>query len=600
MGIVRFIPWLLRRFRITYNNRIPATSLWIDMNGEIHQAAAKIYGNTEDEQFNKQRKATIERMDEKTRADFLEAQHIELVINQIFHHMNWAKPQYFVILAVDGVAPDAKINQQRQRRYRAATSNAYGGYFNSNSITPGTRFMRRLDKAIRDRIEEAISKGTILPPTIIYSSHMSPGEGEHKILDFLRDRDLKLVTRETNKGGNIFYGLDADLVMLSLLAPINNIFLYREQEGRMGTQMLRIDLLKSALKRHYLRTKNSVIKDFVLMSFLTGNDFLPHQPSLATIALGMDAMLEIYGKLGLSLTTDKGFINWRNFLKFLMSLSNKEPDMLVNEFGMLKKYPSPLLAASISSKDGKNVINMETFKYYWYYNMTVWQPEDLKYLKSIGVKLGKPSNDTNVSNIVLEYLKTISWNLQYYGKGFGEVNARWFYPHHHTPLLQDVVRVLASYIDNGDYIKRLDRDVLNDPATKPLNVVYQLLAVMPTSSADLVPREARPLMAPTSIIGDMFPTQFVVERYGVDEDWMGEVMIPFFNADRIRKAVDDTIQFSESTIELYKSTPAYRYVTRDVATGPKQVVAKKTRKTKPGMLSREERVSLWKHNKLPL
>ena len=618
MGITRFIPWLLKRYKITYNNRIPCTSLLLDMNGEIWKAAAIVYGNTEDDNFNKQRRLAIEIMNPKNRAAELELLHIQLVINKIFGHINFWNPQYFVILAIDGVAPDAKINQQRQRRYRAAAEASFGGYFNSNSISPGTPFMMKLDEAITEKLEQSVLDGTKTPPTIIYSSHMSPGEGEHKILDFLRNPSLKLINKETDKGGNIMYGLDADLVLLSLISPIRNIFLYREQEHRGGTQVIMIERLKSKLKEEFPRTKYSVLHDFVLMSYLVGNDFLPHQPSMATISKGMERMLKIYeyhngskiddSRKPLPLTDGKGNINWRNFSYFISRLAKAEPPGLVNEYGMLKKYPSPLLSATVSydDQDGRNKIDMTKFRELWYSNMGIHAREDLEIISRLGIPESVDIND-NITEICLDYLKTISWNLQYYLKGFGKINARWYYPHHHTPLLTDLANVMKKLLlgtQGSQYINILNTQILAKPSgTAPLNVVHQLLAIMPPTSIDLLPPEVQPLMSPSSILGDMFPTQFAIERYDVSEDWMGEVLIPFANAERIRMAVEDTIQFTEAAIAKFSSVPPKRYVYREVvipAAVPKPEKKKKPRKTKPGVLPRTERVKLWKQSKLRL
>lgn len=624
MGITRFIPWLLNRYKITYYNRVASSSLLLDMNGEIWKAAAVVYGNTEDDKFNEQRRKAIELMNLKTRTAELEIQHINLVINKIFKHIGFWDPKYFVILAIDGVAPDAKINQQRQRRYRAAAESHFRGYFNSNSISPGTPFMMRLNEAITEKLEQIALDGTRTPPTIIYSSHMTPGEGEHKILDFLRDPDLKLVNSETNKGGNIMYGLDADLVLLSLISPIRNIFLYREQEHRGGTQVIMIERLKDKLRTEFPRARKSVLHDFVLISFLVGNDFLPHQPSMATINQAMDRMLKIYAhhngvkdiKRGINtgkplpLTDGRGNINWPNFTFFVNTLSKKEPGGLVNEFGMVKKFPSPLLQASVVWNEtmGRNVIDMAKFSSLWYQNMGIQNPEDIAFLKKLGISA---ENHVDVTEICLQYLKTISWNLQYYLKGFGKINARWYYPHHHTPLLGDLSKIMRKLLlgkQASDYISDLNNGVLNKPPgkighTDPLNVVHQLLAIMPPTSINLLPPEAQPLMSPSSILGDMFPIRFVIERYDVAEDWMGEVLIPFANADRIRMAVENTVEFTDQAISKFNSVPAKRYVYRDIVIAPKDPGPKKidkTRKTKTGVLPRSERIKLWKQNKLPL
>lgn len=80
------------------------------------------------------------------------------------------KPQKVFYMAVDGVAPRAKMNQQRSRRFRSAKDaemleklalsrgeDRQHDRFDSNCITPGTEFMERLHIALCDFVKSKVS-----------------------------------------------------------------------------------------------------------------------------------------------------------------------------------------------------------------------------------------------------------------------------------------------------------------------------------------------------------------------------------------------------------------------------------------------------------
>ena len=85
-----------------------------------------------------------------------------LVKKYFFLFYHWTKVFF---MAVDGVAPRAKMNQQRSRRFRSAREAADNEKkakqkgedlptekkFDSNVITPGTGFMVRLDRQLKVR-----------------------------------------------------------------------------------------------------------------------------------------------------------------------------------------------------------------------------------------------------------------------------------------------------------------------------------------------------------------------------------------------------------------------------------------------------------------
>lgn len=80
------------------------------------------------------------------------------IVNYVNFLINHVKPKKRIFIAIDGVAPRAKMNNQRQRRYQSAKANKHlisflqdhletsPGVisFKNNSICPGTDFMMDL------------------------------------------------------------------------------------------------------------------------------------------------------------------------------------------------------------------------------------------------------------------------------------------------------------------------------------------------------------------------------------------------------------------------------------------------------------------------
>ena len=231
------------------------------------------------------------------------------------------KPKKLLYMAIDGVAPRAKLNQQRARRFRSAQDREESiiqakqrgetvdeaNMFDSNCITPGTEFMDTVCKHIRYFIKKKVKEDPLWRDLeIVFSGGDVPGEGEHKIMQYIRDQRA-LPGYEANLR-HCMYGQDADLIMLGLCTHEPHFMLLREVidfGGSFGgksarqtvirqTREAQFQLLHLSVLREYLEVdiardlvgssiqldKERIIDDFVFMTFLVGNDFLPHLPTL--------------------------------------------------------------------------------------------------------------------------------------------------------------------------------------------------------------------------------------------------------------------------------------------------------------------------------
>ena len=93
----------------------------------------------------------------------------------------------------------------------------YGQYkkkkvWDTNQITPGTKFMNQLSIYLQNRCKE-------FNVHCVLSDSNEPGEGEHKIMKYMDTLPMNTT--------NVVYGLDADLIMLSMIENI--LFIYYEK-----------------------------------------------------------------------------------------------------------------------------------------------------------------------------------------------------------------------------------------------------------------------------------------------------------------------------------------------------------------------------------
>ena len=329
MGVPSFFVHIVRKYKIMLERISQADSLLLDCNSIIYDSLCN------DEEIVIQR--TIEKIE----------QYIKII-----------RPKNTIYIAFDGVAPTAKHKQQLSRR---AKSRMMANHpllqdpdkeptMDKTLITPGTPFMAALSKQIYQHFSNQHCKYGA--KQMIVSCSDEDGEGEHKIFDYARKHDESYVV----------YGLDADLIMLSLLNMKSKpIYVFRESPNFMNViqndkkfkenEMLFLDIqaLSNGIKQEYLINK----EEYVLMCFFMGNDFLPSIPSLDIREGGLERLMESYKSV---LKEDKDFtvlvknkVDWNRIYRILRPLIAEERQIMIDKQVKYERESSRASHRNISS-----------------------------------------------------------------------------------------------------------------------------------------------------------------------------------------------------------------------------------------------------------
>ena len=553
MGIPGFYKnWLKQKVPNSIGREIPdfVSSLAFDLNGVFHQARKTVYGEeNKDPRF---QQALTE-----TDPNALELEMQSTIIAIISNMIQLVKPRDCLILTVDGVAPGAKMQQQRGRREKSARESKGVQLFDKNAITPGTEFMTRLNTYI---IRFIANYRDSLPPKVIYSSHLVPGEGEHKIMDYYRRGEVSDGIISRQGGCHILYGLDADLIMLSLLAPIDNIYLSRESR----TDVVNINSVKEYLLENGHRS--TAIDDFVVMMFLMGNDFLPHIPSLEEMSESIALLLDIYAAGNYSLTKindNRHSIDWDGMKTFMNEVAAHENDLLLSSATATtkSKFESKFLSGSWL----KGRFYPDVFRTLWYKNalgpkgpkpfndallqiINTYVPTQNDYLinsKSAQYNIIEisPVTSDRIDTMVFDYMRIMEWIYLYYREGTNAINQDLAYPYYHTPMLVDLNRIIQN---NSKQIYGYQAY----EGMTSFNVLQQLLAVLPIKSKSLLPQELQQLLSYNSIIRDLYPEDFILELDGKNFESQGIPIIPLIDRQRIIDAIA-TIPFTPERLKQW-------------------------------------------------
>mmetsp|Transcript_26446 Transcript_26446/g.47459 ORF Transcript_26446/g.47459 Transcript_26446/m.47459 type:complete len:741 (+) Transcript_26446:36-2258(+) len=591
MGVPTFFKWLTVRYpkvvtsasEESVERELPAfDNFYLDMNGIIHPCCHPQEGpqpRSEEEMFS-------------------------AMFKYIDSLMEIIRPRQLLYLAIDGVAPRAKMNQQRARRFRKvqeerenqvrnakheAELRAQGlrmpekeeGYqFDSNVITPGTPFMARLAAALHNYIERRLKKKWRNIEVILSDSNV-PGEGEHKILEFIRQqRGLPGYNPNTK---HCICGADADLIMLGLITHEPHFYIIRESliettasacslcgmsghfasecRGVKATKLLSRDkfqILRIPVLREYLYFEfeelskmpwfdfERVIDDFVFICFFVGNDFLPHLPSLHIRDGAVDGLIFLYKRcfpVIRGYMTENGNVDFMRVNALLTELSKAEDEFFKNKLareapvaprkrkhGETTEVEKNLEAARKLQRELEDEmvdtvrLGEEGWKLRYYHQKFMVGQDDLDEFRRL---------------IQSSYLQGLCWVFSYYFCGVQSWG--WYYPFHYAPFASDLINPTGL--------------VISFNYGRPFNPIDQLMAVFPPESIGVLPTCMHSLaLDPDSPIADFYPRDFKLDVNGKRFLWQGVMLLPFIEEERLLAAIQSRTHLL-NTEELERNSP---------------------------------------------
>ena len=463
MGVPKFFAWLIKKFKkseMISNTKVEDIDWFmLDTNCFIHPICFKVLA---------EENAVKKDINFKS----LENKMMNAVIDYLDKMVLYIKPKIGVYIAIDGPVPIAKMKQQRQRRFRSVHDKVLfdkikekhkkdiSYFWNNSAISPGTKFMEKLNDKIINWCKTQKLK-------IIYSNSNVPGEGEHKLLEFMREnnKNIRYLT----------YGLDADLIFLMLSTQSDNVYLMRESDEEGKYNFVNMKETRECIKNTFNEDldKDRTVMDFIFLCFLLGNDFLPHIYALDISKKGIEFLVgkwkETYDITKQYLVNKDKQINMKFFKEFLKKLAEDEEATLGENYSR-KRYNK-----YVGNDDyEKEMHKIEYLQFKIEDDIGLGCNPDYRknyYKKHFGVS--DEELEEFVEKMVEHYLVGISWVSNYYYKGIADWY--WYYPYDYPPFLSDIYNYLG------------DLNSIKFKLNKPMTPFEQLLIILPSQSEYLLP-----------------------------------------------------------------------------------------------------------------
>ena len=519
--------------------KINFDNLFLDFNGCIHNCSNKL--KSSERNFKNNIEFEIELIKEVIK-----------YTNEIF---DFIQPTSLFYISIDGIPPRSKMIQQRDRRFmgnwkknkiiqkleknkvNSDIIEKYKNEWDSSAISPGTEFMRRLSVALKIHFKKMEKFKSI---NVILSDSLEEGEGEFKIFKYIKENI-------NENEHNIIHGLDADLIMLSLLQN-KSIHLLREPiffklDNSEKFIFLGIDHFKNILKQnysHYFNNDIDLIYYYVFLCFLIGNDFIVNLTFLKFKNNSLELLLEIYKNISTYLNqnilikNNENFkINYMFLSKFINELSTIEDNEMTKatieyekirpffkkfkKEEVIKKYEHelelyPVLNKKIDKIQGGIEKNWRANYYYYIFDTTYGD---------------------EIRDICHNYLESLEFTLDYYYHQ--TYHKTWYYRYRYSPTILDLSNYIQSLnfnILNEEMRKYNDNfkiNINNDKLYPNINISreLQLLMILPPSSSHLIEDKYKKLMSNNEHgVLHYYPKDFKITTYLKKWLWLCKPMLP--------------------------------------------------------------------------
>ena len=553
MGIPHYFHVITKNYPGVIHTSKPTTCnhYFLDFNGLIHHSTHDII---QDYKLNNDETNSFDN-------DIFEKQILENCWKYFNECVIKANPTSMVHICIDGVAPIAKMNQQRKRRFLSIfqyKAKCETPLWDTNAISPGTQFMAKLKAFLSAKIRDTSSKYLYF-----LSGADDPGEGEHKIM-------ARIASLSNNE--NIYiYGLDADLIMLSLLSHHPHIYLMREPQHSnsqihkdntddgfiyLDIHALRVALLQELYMTYnwplddesrqnpYSTSAKNIIETYIVLCFLLGNDFLPHISCLNLKKHGHDRVLKAGAeawKTYNSPCVENNRIHTAFLLYVIQLLQNDENSIVLqmNE-EYFKKHPfaseeaasDPTYCYPIQEKYKDKLCQMirelpsNTIQFYWrslYYKVLFYS---------------KINNSKIIVDASRSYIEGIYWTYAYYKRL--PKNSQWYYPYSYPPTLYDISNNIQANIGEWDLL--LNQWQENNSPLGFVNSTVQLLCILPYESKHLLPYNVQKLMTDSKCgCIHLYPKSYPIQTYLKTHLWECTPVLPFLDIDLIEQCIKEFV-----------------------------------------------------------